>query len=200
MGYVLYVICKYWYADTLYATGKAYNGVQRPDEAIKYLGQAIGLTPGEALYHNEIAGSFVNLKNSNLAIQESDKAILLSPANVNLKRTRFGVFINLATDNPNLLQNAKETLIDAINLAPTDAKLFYNLGLVYARLGDQNKALETLQKTVGLKPNYKDARLAYAFLLADGKQIAEAKEQLIYILKNIDPTDPLTTKTLESLK
>ena len=214
VSYVLFIIGKYWYADTLYAKGQAYNSVAKPDVATSYLTRAIYFEPNQPLYHSELSGSYANLalafykqkdtantkKYTDLAISQSDTAISLSPANVNLKRTRFGIFIMLSVANPNYLLNARDTLLDAITYAPTDAKLYYNLGLTYARTGDPTKALEILKKTVELKANYREARLAYAILLIDDKQFAEAKAQLTYILTNIDPNDSLTKQTLEGIK
>ena len=127
-------------------------------------------------------------------------AVALSPANVNLKRVRFGIFVMLTAIDPNYLIDARQTLETAILQAPTDAKLYYNLGLVYARTGQADQALETLKKTVELKADYTDARLAYAYLLIDKKQNAEAKTQLEYVLTNIDPNNSLTKQALESIK
>ena len=106
----------------------------------------------------------------------------------------------LSMTDPNYLIRARDTLIDIINYAPSDAKLRYNLGIVYARTGQGDLALQTLQKAIDLKINYKEARLAYAILLIDKKRNMEAKTQLEYILNNIDPNDVLTKQTLESLK
>ena len=212
--YLLLLISRYWYADTLYTKGKAFNGVQKPDSALEYLIKAVSLEPTQALYHNELASSYTSYASAyygqgdvnktkefaDLAIGESDKAIALSPANINLKRSRFGVFVMLSMTDPNYLIRARDTLIDIINYAPSDAKLRYNLGIVYARTGQGDLALQTLQKAIDLKTNYKEARLAYAILLIDKKRNMEAKTQLEYILNNIDPNDVLTKQTLESLK
>lgn len=197
--YLLLLISRYWYADTLYAKGKAYNGAQKPDVAIGFLTKAISLEPNQALYHSEVAGSYTSIalyyngqkdsentdKFVNLALGESDKAVSLSPANVNLKRSRFGVFIMLSAIDPKYMLNARDTLIDAIALAPTDAKLYYNLGLTYARTGQPDKAMEILVKTIELKSNYKEARLAYAYLLIDKKMNSQARDQLNYILGDL---------------
>lgn len=213
-AYLLLVIGRYWYADTLYAKGKAYNTAGRPDMAIGYITRAINLEPGQSLYHNDLATSYVNIalayyqnkdatnakKYSNLAISESDTAISLSPANVNFKRSRFGIFVTLSAIDPNYLINARDTLIDAITYAPTDAKLYYNLGLVYARTGQIDLALSTLKKTVELKADYRDARLAYAYLLIGKKDYSDARTQLEYILKYLSPNDSLTKQALESIK
>lgn len=212
--YALIIISNYWNADRLYALGKGYNSVSKPDVATKYLTEAINLEPNQALYYGELANSYASLalafnqqkqadqakQIGNAAIAENDKAISLSPANVNLKRSRFGIFVMLSTIDPNYLINARDTLIAAIAQAPTDAKLYYNLGLAYARTGQSNLAIETLKKTIDLKANYKEARLAYAILLIGEKQNTEAKTQLEYILTNIDSNDSLTKQTLESIK
>ncbi len=213
--YILFCITRYWYADYLFMLGKTYAAAPgNADKAVKYLTQAIKLEPKQALYHNEIAGIYTSLalganqqkdtdstkKLVSLALSESKKAIDLSPANLNLKRTSFGVYIRLSTIDPNYLVAAGYTLMDAIKYAPTDAKLYYNLALVYARTGQTELALTTLQKTVELKANYKEARLAYAILLNEAKKPKEAKEQLEYILTHIDPNDSLTHQTLESIK
>ncbi|MCX6705231.1 MAG: tetratricopeptide repeat protein, partial [Candidatus Woesebacteria bacterium] len=205
---------KYWYADYFYSSGKGYNSINKPDVATKYLTQAISLEPKQSIYHGELASSYARLavafnqqkdtgqttQFSNTAISEIDKAVTLSPANVNLKRIRFGVFVMLSAINQNYLIDARNTLEAAVAQAPTDAKLYYNLGLVYARTGQADQALETLKKTVGLKTNYKEARLAYAYLLIDKKQNADARIQLEYILTYIDPNDSLTKQALESIK
>lgn len=213
-GYLLVSISRYWYADYLYSTGKNYNTTSRYETAIKYLTEAISLKPNQPLYHNDLATAYVPLaigynqkkdtqnskKYTDLAISESKKAIELSPHNVNYQRTIFGIYIRLSLIDPNYLVAAGYALTDAIKLAPTDAKLYYNLALVYARTGDTEMALTTLQKTIELKSNYKEARLAYAILLNEKKETAKAKEQLEYILTKIDPNDALTKQTLESIK
>jgi tetratricopeptide (TPR) repeat protein len=214
---VVFAAGKYWYADTLYASGKAYNSINQPDVATKYLSKAINLEPNQPVYYGDpqgLATSYARLalalsqqkqtdqatQFSNLAITEINKAVSLSPANVNLKRVQFSIFIILSTINPDYLVNARDALVAAVAEAPTDAKLFYNLGLVYARTGQTDLALSTLKKTVDLKANYKDARLAYAYLLINNKRYNEAKVQLNYILANIDPTDSLSKQALESIK
>jgi tetratricopeptide (TPR) repeat protein len=218
--YVLLAAGRYWYADYLYATGAAYNSINRQDIAIKYLSQAINIEPGQPVFYagsgtqQGIAVSYANLalasnqqkltdqatQFTNLAIAEVDKAVALSPANLNYKRIQFGIFIMLSTINPNYLINARDTLVAAVAQAPTDAKLYYNLGLAYARIGQVNEALTALKKAVYLKANYKDARLAYAYLLVNQKQFQEARDQYNYILKNIDPIDSNSIQGLESIK
>lgn len=212
--YLFIIIARYWYADVEYNYGKNNNQAGRADVSTIYLRRAISILPNEPKYHDELASSYAALAVSannqkdasaaaqfaNLATDEEQTAVNLSPQNVLLKITEFGTYIRLSTINPSYLESSKQILLEAVNLAPTYAKLYYNLGLTYARTGEIDKALETLQKTVMLKPNYKEARLAYAYVLIDQKQKAEAKAQLEYILNNISPNDPQTLQALENLK
>jgi O-antigen ligase/Tfp pilus assembly protein PilF len=215
--YLVFLTCHYWYADTLYAKGESYNTIGKPDVATEYLTQAIKQEPNQPLFYgdsNGLAMSYTNLalafnqqkeameaaELSNAAIAEISRAVSLSPANVNFKRVEFGIYVMLSAINPNYLIDARDTLLAAIEQAPTDAKLYYNLGLIYARTGQTDLAIQTLAKTVELKANYKEARLAYAILLIGNKQNTEAKTQLEYILTNIDPNDSLTKQTLASIK
>lgn len=207
-------ICRYWYADTLYLSGSNYNKTNRQDLALPYLTKAIKLQPKQASYYSELSKSYTGLalayqeaKQSTTAaqlkeaaIETSIKSTELSPANVNLKRIEFGVFIMLAGLDQNYLLNARDVLVSATKQAPTDAKLFYNLGLTYTRLGQNDLALETLKKAIDLRPIYRDARLAYAILLIDAGKGSEAKTQLEYILQNISPGDSQAKQYLESIK
>ncbi|MFI5240922.1 MAG: hypothetical protein ACHQUA_00645, partial [Microgenomates group bacterium] len=66
--------------------------------------------------------------------------------------------------------------------------------------GENELAISTIEKTIELKPNYKEARLAYALLLMDKNEKVRAREQLEYILTKIDPSDPTVKQALEELK
>lgn len=212
-AFIIFLIGRYWYADHLYATGSSYNKINRQDLAASYLYKATDLLPHQSVYVAELSKSYANLaiayneaKQSTpaaqlmqAAIENSIKAADLSPANVNMKRVEFSVFVMLSSINPNYLFDARDVLLAAIEQAPTDAKLFYNLGLVYSRIGENDLALMTLEKSIQLKQNYKEARLAYAILLIDADKNTEARMQLEYILKNIDPNDSLTKQYLDGI-
>ena len=212
--YLLVVICRYWYADVLYAKGLGYNRINRQDIALDYLNRAVKLQPNQNVYYSELSKSYVGLalayneakeatsaaNLANMAIETSAKAVNLNPANVNLKRIEFGIFLILSSLDPNYLLNAKDVLVTAVKQAPTDAKLYYNLGLIYWKVGQNQLALETLRKTVELKSDYEDARIAYAGILIDTKDYSEAKSQLEYVLTNLDPGSTVAKQYLESIK
>lgn len=213
-AYLLLGIGRYWYADLLFAKGKALNDAEDPVKARGELIQAIELSKKEAIFWDELsqsdtliavalneAGEAAKAKEfASVAINESLNAVTLSPRNLNLKRNRANLFIKLSALDPNYLADARDVLIEAITYAPTEAKLYYNLGLTYARLGDVENAEKVLEKTISMKANYRDARLAYALILIDKGSREKAKEQLNYILEKIDPSDALSRQTLEEIR
>ncbi len=213
-GILIYFIAKYWYADTLYSKGLNFNKINRQDLSYQYLAKAIKLEPNQSIFYAEQAKAFTNLayayaqandatSSSQLslaAIDYVEKAINLSPANLNHKRTAFGVFITLSSIDPIYKEDAKNILLEAIKQAPTHAKFYYNLGLIYAQLDQNDRAFEAFKKAVELKPNYEDARLAYAELLIYANQESEAIFQLEYILTNINPKNSIAKQDLESIK
>jgi len=133
------------------------------------------------------------------AISDSDKAISLSSFNVNLKRDRASMFIKLSVFESPYLILARKTLEEAVSLAPTDAKLFYNLSLSYLRTGDTEKALQILQKTIKMKPDYKNAYYALGLIYIDEKKYGLAREQFEYILEHLDPNDQDVIRELNEL-
>src|SRR3989304_6603652 len=208
---LFYSVAKYWYADLLYSKGKLNNDRGNYKVANDQLQKAIKLSPKEATYWAELADIRVGIVDAayesgdkdlgNGLVNElyffSQRAINLSPYNVNLRRSEARIFINLSPYNANYLGIAKKDLEDALVLAPTDAKLYYNLALTYLRIGDIEKSKEILHKTIDLKSNYRDARYALALLLIDEGNIKEAKNELNYILTNINPDDTLAREALE---
>jgi tetratricopeptide (TPR) repeat protein len=210
----LFVIGRYWYADTLYAKGKASNSAGNYLEAQKNLAAAVKLSPHEAVYRGElsvtysaIVSALISAKEkesageiATAAITESNRAMALSPANINLYRTRATVFLRLSALDQKYLGTAKDALLSAATRAPTEAKILYNLALVLTRTGEVGTATQVLQKTIELKSNYKDARYLYALLLEGQGNYAAAQEQLTYILEKIDPNDKNSASELQKLK
>ncbi len=157
MSYVLCSICKYWYADTLYAKGRKYNTSSNYQAAQEVLIHAVKLSPQEAIFWGELSEVDARLGLIDKAVAESDRAYSLSPKSVVLLRQRIAVFLRLASIDPNYILQAKDMLLVAIKLAPTDAKLEYNLGLVDSAINLDEEAKQAFEKAVQLKPNYTDA-------------------------------------------
>jgi O-antigen ligase/Tfp pilus assembly protein PilF len=212
--YIVYLTGKYWLADLNYSKGLALNSAGNVVDAGTYLSKAVSLSPNEAVFWSDLSEVSTTIaielakqdKQELLshyvasAITQMSKADSLSPKNVNIKRKNAGNYIKLSILSPTFLNNAKTALESAIILAPTDAKLYYNYGLVYAKEGDIDKAMEIFDKTIDLKSNYRNARLAKAILLAEQGKEEEAKYELEYILQRIDPNDKIARQQLEELK
>lgn len=210
--YLIFLILKYWRADYYFAQGRLESDAGNAVNARRLLGKAILLSPSEAVFWDELAKSGASIavglpgdekelaeNAANSAIFEAEKAIKLAPANVNFKRSFASTLIKLSALDINYLAQSQEVLKEALKGAPTDAKLYYNLALVYIRTGEVDKGIKTLEKTIELKPNYQEARYAYALILIDLNRKTEAKTQLEYILKNINPGNVEVKEELENL-
>ena len=210
--YLLLVTSRYWYSDFLFAKGKTENDSGNFLYARKILLKATSLSPKESIFWDELSQSTTKIaleqwqggadseKFVDLAVAESGRAILLSPANVNLKRNRASLLTKLSKINPDLSLKAKEELEGAVVLAPTDAKLFYNLGLTYAIVGENQEALRALSTAAFLKPDYRDPHFATAMISWDMGDYQRAKSELSFILERLNPNDAEVKKELEELE
>jgi tetratricopeptide (TPR) repeat protein len=79
----------------------------------------------------------------------------------------------LATIDPSAYTKAIHEIEQALTLAPTDAKLAYNLGLVYTRTGNYQAGETALRRALEEKPNYADAYYALTLLYEETKQTAK---------------------------
>jgi len=172
--FLLYLLSRFWYADTLFAKAKKAEKQGDYSTSYKLSQKAVNLNKNEPIYRDALAYAASGLaeqsfllkreeeaqKLASKAIDESDKALAISPRNLNFWRTRAKIYYKLTTLDTSYLEKALETLKKAGQLAPTDAKIFYNMGLVYFQLDQPEKAIETLEKTVEMKKNYQDARYA----------------------------------------
>lgn len=211
--YFLVYLIKFWYADTRFALGEKLNDASLYEKGYSQLQEAINLHPNEPYYHNEMAFSLAGLailaeqennaslsaELAELAISESDQALKISPYHLNFWKKRAKIFILLSSVDPKYQQNALDTLVQASGIAPTDAKIYYNLGLLYSYLDQKETAIKVLEETVKLKPNYVQARYALALFYEEKEKIEEAREQLEYILEKINPADTQAKNKLKKL-
>jgi len=211
--YFIFYIFKYWRADTYFSSGEKLNKAGYYDQAFNSLQQAIKLRSFEPIYHDELAWSAANLailtkeqgatlsgQFAELSLKESDKALKTSPYNLNFWKTKAKIGFKLATLEAKYYQIALQALLRGAELAPTDPKIKYNLALVYLTLGQNELATKTLEETVQLKPNYEDPRYALALIYKQAGEKPKAKEQLEYILKNINPQSEKAKEKLREFK
>lgn len=203
-----------WRADWWYARGRRLQTEQEYPAALVALRRASELTPAEPLYYDELADLFAQLalqyhlseeatasaELTEAALQNSDYALLLNPRHLDFYKTRARVFLFLSQIDQQYLVQQQRTLKAALTLAPTDAQLWYNLGLAQYNAGQFNEAAETLHKTVELKPNYVRARSELGNLLIELGRVEEGRAQYRFILEKLSPSDTVIREKLEGLE
>jgi putative inorganic carbon (hco3(-)) transporter len=189
-GYLIYTLVTYWNADRNYYYGQNYDHVQDYQKAYTFLKTAVSQRPGEPVFQDELAYNNAILGASILSQAQSQKdqaqiqqaqsiasqlinsAITTEnqvtsdhPNNVVFWKTKVRIFYTLAQLNPSYYPLALEAIKKTSTLAPTDADVFYNLGVLYGQNGDFRNATTTLQKTIQLKPDYKNGAAYYALAI-----------------------------------
>jgi len=206
-------IIKYFLADLSYAQGKAYNNSGAFDLAEASLEKAIRMSPNEPNFYDELSKTYTNLAinyfldDSPLSysylekgLSYSQKAIELSPANPIFKRTYSQRLLRLSNFDKSFTPKAKKVLEELTHITPTDPKNFYNLAALALNSNDYDKAISLMSKAIELKPNYKEAHLGLATIYAQMKENQKAKEELLFILDQIDPDYTEAKKMLEELE
>lgn len=191
---VLRSVINYWRADYFFAEGDKLSRVEQDISAVASLQKAVRLKSKEPFYRDALSVAAANAGAAQtdsglieLAVRESDAVIRLNPYHLNFWKNRVRVFYTLAEIDEKYLEESLNALLKAKTLAPTDAKIYYNLALLYARFGQEDLAVETLLETVELKPNYDAARFALALFYEKRGETELAQEQYRYILEKINP-------------
>lgn len=215
---VLMVLRRLWVADTLYKNGSEYADAGYPIRAYPYLYGAVVLNPGEPLYRSDLgfaaAGAAVTAiqqkeaskgaEFANESILETEKALAQSPYNVSLWRTAIRTYYQLSAIDPQFDEETIRVMDRTIALAPTDAKLYYNKGLILNQMeSDPEKtsqrkkdAISAMEKAIELKPNYREARLSLGDFYFELGEKEKAIEQANIVLQQI-PNDPDALERLE---
>jgi O-antigen ligase len=144
--YILNFIVNLWRADYYYNLGRQNN--------FNYLNKAVSLNPSESIYQNEMADQLAMLGASQSAVLLSDAVTHANPVSLNFRRTRVKILLLLSRLDQRYLNEAIDALLYSIKLAPTDAKLYYNLGVIYKQLNQIDLARQAFTKALELKPDY----------------------------------------------
>jgi len=222
------IIALIWYrqADIAYALGNNLDKVQQYQQAYPQLIQAVQMEPNEPVYQDELSINLAVLsaglysqKDTTQAAELAKNAVALSddvvtqhPNDVVYWKDRVRIFYTLsATDTKDealYIQSAIQAINTAKALAPTDAKIAYNQGVLYGQAGDPMQAIQMLNETIKLKPDYTDAYIALglfyhaAAIDKNGKVINPDMQQKAidtynYILQHLAPTNSDVKKSLE---
>jgi hypothetical protein len=169
--FLLIYPCTIFLADTNYAKGKAYLDQANPQVAIEYLQKSLQLRYGLDLYHATLAETYAQLGLSDLALKEVEINKQLNPYHLNFYKSRTKVYLTLASLDPKYHEPAAIELQRARELAPTDPKLAYNLGLVYSRMNDLGQAEQQLVQAITMKPNYAEPYYALTLIYEQDKKV-----------------------------
>ncbi|KKS14343.1 hypothetical protein A2617_01905 [Candidatus Daviesbacteria bacterium RIFOXYD1_FULL_41_10] len=168
--FLAFTIIKNYQADTLFAEGSKSEDTS-PGRAYNDISSAIALNSGEPFYQSELgyaaaaASASVSSEDASLSGKLKDQAARITekvlgehPNNVSYFRTAIRIYYLLATADPAFNRKTLDIFDKALTLAPTDAKLYYNKGVVLDNIGRRNEAILAIQKSLDLKPNYLDAK------------------------------------------
>jgi len=168
--YLLISIINTFQADLKYNLSKSQPSIELLESAVK-------LQPNQPLFLTQLAEQesktaatiFLQLENlpetapqiqeryQELAINHATQAVNMNQYNINLLKSKARVEIYLSNIDPKYQQQALDTLLQASLLAPTDAKLLFNIGILYQNLQKPDLAANSFKKAVELKPNYQEA-------------------------------------------
>lgn len=214
MSVLLFNLSRYYYADTVYAAGRSAESQNDLAEAIDKYQQAILISPRQAQYYDDYSDSLskatltfaqqqkedVMQKYAQQTLLSSVKTLELNPVHVNFHKSQAGVFIRMSALDPEFLNVAEEILVRATQLAPTDAKVVYNLGLIKQDQEATNEAKTYFEQAVDMKSNYESARLELAKIYESQNELDKALEQYQYIVNYIAPRNSQAKSGIERIQ
>jgi len=216
--FMLSSLFRFWQADAAYALGYNLDRAGEYQQAYPNLHKAVELRASEPVFKDElsinnaiIASSLLARKDEKTPAQTISTASALAQAAINASneivskyqnntvfwKTRTKLFYTLSQVDSRYLPRAIDAITKAYALAPNDANVLYNLGVLHGQNNNAAKGIEALEKTIKLKPNYRDAYYALGLFYNETGQKEKAIAQMQYILKYLNPND---SATLESIK
>ncbi len=199
-----------WIADAYFQKGV---GGETGNDVYSNLQSAVKLRPDEPLFLSELAVAEANLasqvEDSEFAkelerdsLNHIDRASSISPNSIGILRNKLRVYFELNNLDEKYIPEAIDIAEKVSSLAPTDAKIHYNLSLFYL-LEDTKESIdksnEVLLKVIGWRPKYTQARRQLAANYIEQSKNKKAIEQLEYNLKT-DPEDYKSLNLLESIE
>lgn len=196
-------LAKIWLADYHFNKGRKYASSGYLLQGFQKIALASQLNPSEPLFKfdlgknaalaaltyyqkdasqsAEIIDQFVEL-----AKKETENGLKINNLHLNYLKVASQTYLYLAQIDPAYLVKSLDLLNRAHFLSPTDPKITLNLAVIYQQLGDNETAIEYLEKTVQLKPNYILGQLSLAKVYYNAGQTQKAINQLEFLLEKVD--------------
>ena len=227
--FIIYILFRFWVADTAYALGKNLDGAQAFEQAYPQLQKAVDMRKAPvfedelAVNKAVLAVAIAQQENSsqsaeiiqqfaNDAVTTSEKLVKEHPNNIVFSKSRVRILYTLAAIDPRYYNLALDAVKQTAQLAPTDASILYNLGVLYGQTGDIENAVKVLEKTIEYKPDYREARYALALFyhdlgvdsttgqIKDEDYRKKSIDELNFILEKLDPNYQLAIDSLSAWK
>lgn len=196
----------FYLADIFYARSQSSDDHQQYQIAYQEISQSLSFNPNEPTFLIQAATlaakmAVITKEQSYIdhAINFSTKVIQISPANINFWKEQAQLYYYLATIDTKYFQETIQSMIQAIKLAPTDAKLYFSLGQFLESAELIEESIPYYQKAIELKPNYDYAYFALGQIYFNQKKYDLAKENLLLDLKYA-PTDTNAQDLLKKIK
>ena len=139
--------------------------------------------PREMEFYTTLGDAWRNSGNSQKAAAAFEQAVKRNPNSVTALQSLAGA-LQASGD----FSQSEEVLKRALILAPSDARVRYEYGMLKAHAGRMNEALQEVQKAVGLNPDLPEGYTNLANLLVRTGQ-AEAADAALRRALDIDPYD-----------
>lgn len=229
--FMLFSLIRFWQADIAFALGYNLDRALAYQQAYPNLHKAIELRDNEPVFKDELSlndaivaaelvtqkaqdastqQQAINVANSlaQEAINTSNEVVSQHPNNPVFWKTRVRLFFTLSQVDSRYLPRALDAIEKASILAPNDANILYNLGVLYGQNNNIDKGISALEKTISLKPNYKEAHYGLGLFyhqkaldkngnVVDSNMQQKAVAQIQYILDHISSTDADAQKSLK---
>lgn len=208
------IVWRSWRADYLFSLGKRLNEQNQYSLGITALEKAYSLSNGEGVFTEELAemysllsAGFAESEQATAAaafkeasLQKVDEMMMENPYNINFYKTKARILATLSTQDPATLEEAQRTLEKAVELAPTDPRVRYNLGLVKLSMNATASAQQEIERSIEMRPQYEDPRMSLAKIYIQQNELQKAVEQYRYILEKIQPKNDVARTEVERLE
>lgn len=170
---LVYGLGRAYAADINFSKGFNSEGEGSWQTSKYFLEQAVIQNPLEPFYRAELgfvnavlAGQTIEQEALGIYLEDAQKwarsSVEQSPKNLSYWRTLLRVYLELMDITDAYNEPALQAAQRSSELAPTEPKVQYNLGVVYTRLGRLEEAARVFKKVTDLKPDYREAWLSLA--------------------------------------
>ncbi len=204
--YSLNQLIRSYFADVYFSKSQTKDNHQDYETAYQLISQTNQLKPKEPNYYIHLgllSAKMALLTNDqkyiDQAIKYADLSVTSSPANINFWKLRSQVYYYLSSLDQKYFTKTIESMLQASKFAPTDAKIYFNLGQFLETASFIDEAIIYYQQAIDVKSNYDHAYFALGQIYFDQKKYDLAKTNLEQTLKYA-PTNTAAQKLLDKIK